>query len=246
LSAQTLPCHAPTDRGFAALRPYLAIALLGPILAIVGFWASYYGKILTGTVTTPAIIQIHAAVFVGWLLLVVAQAALAATGRMTWHVRVGNFGGVYGAGVVLLGVIALFSAFERHLLAGNQQRASEALFVGVTDMLAFAPFLAASWLTRRRPETHKRLILVATTILLIAPVHRMHWFLGRPAPLAAILAIWLAPIYLGMAWDLATRRLIHPAYLLGVLAIAYLKFLRPLLHDTGAWHAFEAWVRAKY
>lgn len=41
------------------------------------FWANYYGRILTGTVTTPPIIQFHAAVFLGWLLLVTAQAVLA-------------------------------------------------------------------------------------------------------------------------------------------------------------------------
>ena len=226
----------------STLRPYLPIALLGPIFAIVGFWASYYGKLLSGTVTTPTLIQIHAAIFVGWLVLVIAQAALAATGRMAWHMRVGNLGFIYGAGVIVVGLAAALWSFQMHLRTGNHQRAADSLFVGLTDMLTFAPFLAAAWFFRGRPELHKRLIMVATTILLIAPVHRMHWFLGRPAPLAAILAIWLAPIYLGMAYDFATRRLVHPVHLLGILAVLYMKFLRPLLHDTGMWRSFEAWM----
>ena len=54
------------------------------------------------------------------------------------------------------------------------------------DMIVFAPFLAAGWIYRRRPEIHKRIMLVATTILLVAAVSRMR-FWGLPPPEALIL-----------------------------------------------------------
>jgi len=55
------------------------------------------------------------------------------------------------------------------------------------------------------------LIIVATCTLLIAPVHRMSWFLGGPPPpLVPVLLIWMAPIYVGMLYDLITRRIVHP------------------------------------
>jgi hypothetical protein len=67
------------------------IAVFTIVVALVGFWANYYGRILTGTVTTPLIIQFHAAVFLGWLQLVTAQAVQAARGRTAQHMRVGRW-----------------------------------------------------------------------------------------------------------------------------------------------------------
>ena len=49
-------------------------------------------------------------------------------------------------------------------------------------MVVFTPFLAAGWIYRRRPEIHKRIMLVATTILLIAAVSRIGCFWHCPRP----------------------------------------------------------------
>jgi hypothetical protein len=144
-------------------------------------------------------------------------------------------------------VIASFAAFEMHLAAANMPRARLILFVGLTDMLSFAPFLAAAWFYRRKPEVHKRLIVVATCILLVAPVHRMHWFLGGPpAPASAVLLIWLAPIYLAMIHDFITRRIVHPVYLLGILVILCMRFGRPALARSEGWNGFVDWLTRLY
>lgn len=109
-------------------------------------------------------------------------------------------------------------------------------------MLVFAPFLAAAWFYRRKPEIHKRLIIVASTILLIAAVHRMTFLGGPPPPVPQLLLVWLAPICLGMGYDLVKRRTVHPVYLLGVAAVVYLKFLRKPLCNSEAWKDFVGWV----
>lgn len=228
-------------------RIYVPIAVFTLVVAFVGFWANYYGRIFTGTVTTAPIIQFHAAIFIGWLLLVTTQAVLAARGRRALHMRVGNYVMGYGVVVAVVGVIATFAAFEMHLLAGNSQKARTQLFIGLTDIATFMPFLAAAWLYRRRPEVHKRLIIVATCTLLIAPVHRMSWFLGGPPPpVVPVLLIWMAPIYAGMAYDWLTRRIVHPVYLIGIVAIVYMKFWRIPIYQSKAWGAFTDWVTRFY
>jgi hypothetical protein len=235
------------ERASTRFRPYLPIGIFALIVAFVGFWANYYGRIFTGTVTTPPIIQVHAAIFIGWLLIVITQATLAARRRMALHMRLGNYLMAYGIAVVAIGLIGSFVAAGYHLDAGNLERARAVPLIGLTDMLAFAPFLAAAWVYRRKPEVHKRLIVVATTVLLIAPVHRMHWFLGGPpAPVAAVLAIWLAPIYFGMIYDWVTRRIVHPVYLSGILAIGVLKFARPALIESDAWQSTADWLLTLY
>jgi hypothetical protein len=223
------------------------IAIFALCVAFVGFWANYYGRIFTGTVITPPIIQVHAAIFIGWLLLVITQATLAARGRMARHMQLGRYVMAYGIAVVAIGLVGTIAAAGMHLDGGRVDRARSLLFVGFSDMATFAPFLAAAWINRHKPEVHKRLIVVATTILLIAPVHRMHWFLGGPpAPDAAVLLIWMAPIYAGMIYDWFTRRIVHPVYLLGILAILFLKYVRGYFIDTEGWQRTADWALTLY
>ena len=176
----------------------------------------------------------------------ITQASFAARGHMALHMKAGRYLMAYGALVPIIGVIATLAAARFHLLGGEVQRARAGLFIGLTDMLTFAPFLAAAWLNRGRPEVHKRLIVVATCILLIAPAHRMHWFLGGPPPpVVPVLLIWMAPIYIGMIYDWVTRRIVHPVYLLGIAAILFLKFGRIFIARTDAWNGVADWVTAR-
>lgn len=83
-----------------ALRP--PHALLVTLIAFTGFWPTYFGKVLAGTVSAPLIIHVHAAVFVLWLSLFIAQAVFAATGRRALHVKRGPWLMAYG--VLLIAV----------------------------------------------------------------------------------------------------------------------------------------------
>jgi hypothetical protein len=226
---------------------YLPISLLCASIALIGFWPTYFGPLLSGTVVQALpIIHLHAMVFSGWLLLVIFQAVLAATGRTALHMRIGRIGMVYGILLILVGEVTAFSAFGERVAAGEIEAARRRLFAPLTDLIVFAPFLAAAWVYRRRPEVHKRLIVVATTVLLIAAVHRTTILGGPPPPLPQLLLIWLAPIGLGIGWDLARRRVVHPVYVLGIGAVVFLKFLRRPLADTEAWKDFVNWLVSFY
>jgi hypothetical protein len=227
-------------------RIYVLAAFLALAIALAGFWRTYFGPLLAGSLQSSSIIHVHAAVFIGWLLLVIAQASLAATGRKSLHIRVGNVGMVYGVFVLLVGLTTALALFAMRIDAGRIQEAQDKLFAPLTDMLVFAPFLAAAWIYRRRPEVHKRLIIVATTILLIAAVHRMTFLGARPIPPARLLLVWLAPIYLGMIYDFVKQRLIHPVYLLGIVAVVYLKFFRVSVFKSRAWDDFASWLTSLY
>jgi hypothetical protein len=64
---------------------YIGISLLIGLTAVAGFWATYFGPLVRGTIEQPLLIHVHATVFVGWLVLFLAQAALVATGHVSWH-----------------------------------------------------------------------------------------------------------------------------------------------------------------
>jgi len=151
-----------------AKRVYVPATLLATLIALLGFWPTYFGPVLAGTVDTVPIIHVHAAVYVGWLTLVIAQGVLAATGRTALHVRIGKIGMAYGVLVIVIGLAVAFSGFASRIDAGNVADAQRTLFGPLTDMIFFAAFLGGAWAYRRKPEIHKRLIIVATTTLLIA------------------------------------------------------------------------------
>jgi hypothetical protein len=227
-------------------RIYIPAAIAATAIAIVGFWPTYFGPMVAGTLQAVPMIHLHAAVFIGWLLIVIAQAALAAAGHRAMHIKVGNAGMLYGVLLIIVGIATAFSQFAARIDAGQIQEARDRLFVPLTDMMVFIPFLAAAWRYRRKPEIHKRLIVVATTILLIAAVHRMTILGPRPLAPYKILVVWLAPIYMAMLYDLIKRRLVHPVYLMGIAAILYLKFLRIPLFKSAAWSEFSGWLTRFY
>jgi hypothetical protein len=221
-------------------RIFVPLALLITLIAFVGFWPTYFGKVLAGTVSAPLIIHIHAAVFVLWLALFIAQAMLAATGRRALHIRLGPWVMAYGVILIAVALLTSVAVFHQRVAAGNFAEAARRLFAPLRDMLVFAPFLAAGWIYRRKPEIHKRIMVAATTILLIAAVGRLA-FLGKPVPMPQFLLVWLAPVYLAMAWDWYTRRRIHPVYVIAVAVMVSMRLMLPL-RDSEGWLAFSTWL----
>ena len=225
-------------------RIFVPLALLAAAMAAIGFWPTYFGPLLKGTLDTQLVIHVHAAVFVTWLGVFIAQAALAATGRLATHARLGPWLFAFGALLIVMGLTVAFARFGHYWVDGDLAKARNKLFGPVRDMIVFTPLLAAGWVYRRRPEIHKRLMLVATSVLLIAAVPRMV-FLGRPVPELLFLLVWPLPIYIAMAHDFATKRLIHPVYVIGMATMVAMRLVVPL-RETETWLALTAWLATFY
>ena len=221
-------------------RFYVGIGLFFTLIALVGFWPTYFGPLFQGTVDSRLLVHVHAVVYMGWLCLFIAQAALAATGRIRLHRKLGRIAIACGIAVIVVGVLTAFGQFTRFVEAGQLEVAQRRLLGPLTDMVAFPIFFGLAVAYRRRPEIHKRFMLVATTTLLIAAVSRMS-FLGTPVPLQVFLPVWFAPILLAMGYDFMTQRRLHPAYVIGLGGLFVLR-LRGNLVETDAWLGFSGWL----
>jgi hypothetical protein len=202
---------ASQRRGF-----YVAMALLMSAIVLAGFWPSYYGPLLRGDASRPWVIHIHGIVFIGWMVLLFAQVGLVATGNTKAHKKVGNIGIAYGGLVVTMGLIVGFASPVFHVKAGDWSRDQAAgfLLVILGDMVLFGTFFAASMIYRRKPEIHKRLIVLATTALLFAAVGRMDFISGPAAG-----AVWLSPVLIAIAYDGLVLRRVYKTYMVGVLIL---------------------------
>ena len=192
----------------------------------------------------PPVIQIHAMVFVTWLLLFVTQAVFAATGRIRLHMRLGRWMMAYGLVVICPGLMAISEGFTARFASGDAFREQRWLFGTLRDLVFFAPFLAAGWIYRRRPEIHKRLMIVATVVLVLPAVSRMT-FLGTPVPLWKFMLVWPAPVYIAMIHDFRTRKLVHPVYVIGIVAMLAMRLVLPL-GSSHMWQTIASRITAVY
>ena len=225
-------------------RLYLPATILIIIIAFVGFWPTYFGPALKGRVQVPPVIHFHAAIFVTWLALFATQVMLAATGRVKLHMQLGKWMMAYGVVVVIAGLMAAAQGFGTRLATGDVFRAQRWLFGILRDITFFVPFLAAGWIYRGKPEIHKRLMIMATAILVLPAVSRMT-FLGTPVPLWKFMLVWPIPVYLLMIHDLYKKRMIHPVYVIGVAAMLTMRLVLPF-GSSHAWQSIASYITAFY
>ena len=230
-TATTIPA---TRMAALQRRPfYIGASLLMGLIAVVGFWPTYFGPLVTGTIAQPLLIHIHATVFTGWLALFLTQAVLAATGRVAWHLTLGRIGIGYGAVLIVVGLTTGVLRSSALPLGGEAERL---LLVATADMVVFAAFFGAAIVYRKKPQTHKRLMVVAANMLLVAAVARMKFLPPMPAGLPYFVAIWFLPLLSAMAYDLRIQRRVHPVYLIGAVAFV-IRILVTTVAGTAAWGA---------
>jgi len=214
---------------------YVGIALVFAGTVTWGFWRTYFAPLLSGTVERPWIVHLHAAVFVGWVLLLVAQAALATAGRLRLHQQVGVAGMAYGALVFLVGVMVSIGAPALRVRAGDfpVEVAGMVAVLSLADLLLFGAFLACAFAYRSQPQTHKQWVIAATAALGGAAVGRV-----LKTDSLAYLLVWLSPVLAIVAIDLASRRRLSavPFVSGGLIVVSFFKerlFAAPIWEDLG-------------
>jgi hypothetical protein len=225
-------------------RVFVPLALLAILMAAVGFWPGYFGPVLAGAKPKTLLVHFHAVIFVGWLAMFATQAALAATGRIALHMKLGPWLFLFGGVLIVTGILTTLGRFEADVASGNSALAARRLFAPLRDMAVFTPLLVVGWIYRRRPEAHKRIMLVATNVLLVAAVSRMQ-FLGTPPAPWIMLLLWPLPTYIAMVHDFVTKRLVHSAYVIGVFAMVAMQLVSPF-RRTDTWIEFSTWLAAFY
>lgn len=222
----------------------MVIAIAATIL--LGFARSYYLRpvvppppVLAERPLTP-LIHIHGVLFTGWIVLLLVQARLAATSRIGLHRRLGVLGAVVAASMVGVGTLTALHAVVRGVAPGGADP-RRFLVVPLFALLVFAILFVAAIGARRKPQTHKRLMLLATIALLPPALARwviVYLGLGPPVVLA-ISALFVAPL---VVWDLRTRGRLHGATLWGGLVVVGSIPLRLAIGFSSGWLAASDWA----
>jgi FtsH-binding integral membrane protein len=213
-------------------RSYLALAIGIAFIVGLGFWQSYFGPLLAGRANRPWIIHVHAAIFVGWLGLLIAQVAAIVRGRVALHRRMGAAGAAYGALVFIIGIVVSIAAPVIRVHAGQMPApvAESVVLYNLVDILVFGAFLVLALATRRRPDLHARWIISATTALVGAAV-------GRISGGVLYFFLWMSPLWCAIGIDLWKSRRLHPIFVLSLAIYFAAWFKVPVVSASPALRA---------
>lgn len=210
-----------SSRRHPAFFPAMSLLLI--VCVFLGFAPTYYLRPQAAG-SIPAYLHVHGAAMTAWFLLLLLQTTLIATRRRALHRRLG----FAGAGIAV--VIALLNPFVVAWSVPNRQPGTPAeltALIVVGDLLVVAIFvvlvaLAIRW--RRHPETHSRMLLLATIAVSGPALGRFSLnLIGTPFP--GVLALMALPL-LVVIHDRVLMKRVHPvsawasAAIIGSLALS--------------------------
>ena len=153
---------------------YFCMALLMAGLAAWGFSSTVDANLLHAKPPRPFLLWFHAAAFSAWIALFVAQSALVRVRKVSVHRRLGWFGAVLAAVMVVSGLIVSVVMLRFEITVHHRNVAS---FLSILwgDMIIFGGCMALAIYFRKRPEYHRRLVFMASCQLMQAAFVRFHY-----------------------------------------------------------------------
>jgi hypothetical protein len=203
---------------------FSGMAALLVVTMFVGFSPSYYlhGEPRPEFATyldTPlqpirGLFLLHGAVFTAWFLLQLIQSLLVAGKKLSVHKLVGETALVLAPLIVVVSVLVVFYT-TRHVFHGETKPTVQSAAFPLSLVTWFSGFVIAGLALRKKPEAHKRLMLLASIAIISPAVGRIDWL-----PYPDWLPNWwewaIAFALPLLVWDLASLKRLHPATLIGV------------------------------
>jgi len=213
---------------------YLFMSLLIVAVIVYGFSFTIDKNLIHPAVPRPWILYVHATIFSGWLVFFILQSTLVRLGGVQWHRRLGQFGVALGTLIPIIGVSTAVVMGRFNTVSLHATDAESSLVIPLFDMVCFTSTFPLAVYWRKKPELHRRLMLVATCALTAAGFGR---FPERILPPYLFYAGVDLLIVLGVARDLIVNRAVHrvylfvlPPFILGQTIVTYIAF-----HNVPFW-----------
>lgn len=211
-----------------------AMALLLLVIVVTGFAKTYFLPGMMFAKLPNALVHMHGAVFISWMLLLVTQTFLAATHNLKWHMKIGVLSLVLIPAMSILGVLTLFDFIRR----AEPDEGPELLLAGdLETLLIFVALTSWALLARRNSAEHKRLMILGTMAIMGPALARMNLSVG------VTLAIIGGLPLLVLLYDLWQTRRVHRATAVAVgLTVVWALTLVPISR-LAFWHQWVQLIR---
>jgi hypothetical protein len=233
-----------TIRASAHGRFYLYAVLGAAIIVFVGFAQSYFLKDFFGTPPLYPLLHLHGLVMTSWFVLFATQAWLIETHRVHLHRRLGVFGALLASMMLIFGAIVVTINAREGRVPENAP-IPVILILSYINLLVFGLLVGTAIYLRRRSESHKRLMLLATLNLLSPAVNRIPLDFIQGGGLLTVLGIPDLFILICVVYDTVRHRRLHPAFVWGALLSLLWPALGIALGGSSYGSSFATWVLNK-
>ncbi len=229
----------------AARQFYSWLAIVLAAIVFLAFTRNYWAPIAGGTLHLPRAVHIHAVLFFIWMIFFVVQTALVARGRVSVHREMGLLGISIATAMVITGVVATTVSLKAGLAGPKPEFARLANVLGMFAMVLFSLFIALAIANIRKPDRHKRFMVLATFSILQAAIARVIQlipaisFPQRTTIGAVVVDVLLLAV---IAFDTRIHRRLHPVYVLGFALLVTAQVSRMLVLETEWWTRFGNWL----
>lgn len=200
----------------------------------------------------PLVLHVHSVLMGLFLLLLMAQTTLAATGRLQYHRRLGVAAVVLAPAIVVAGFV-LVPTMHQQMWAGVQAAPAEAqagmqallglfnniMLIQIRVGIVFPLLIAIAFMARKQDlGLHKRMMFLAIAPALPAAFDRITWLPHTlpESPLSPDLYILLAVAPM-LIWDVVRTRSVHKAYWIWLAFMVPSSIAIHSLWNTDWWQA---------
>jgi hypothetical protein len=179
-----------------------------------------------------------------WTLFFIVQTALLTSGHTGWHRELGLAGIALASAMVFSGILATIVSLQASLpVRPELARTSAAL--GFSGMALFSTFVTLAIANIRRPEQHKRLMVLASFSIAGAAAVRVFRLIPSITLADRVFFGTVAFDLLLLAVVLIDRRAtgrVHRVWLFGGAALMLAQYLRGAVVPTAFWRGVTQWL----
>jgi uncharacterized membrane protein YozB (DUF420 family) len=235
LARHTVKTKAPGSA--YVLYFFVAMACLFPLLVLAGFIPDYV-VIFGGQLKVHWFSHLHGVIMSSWLVMFLTQSLLVAKGNISRHRQLGMLS--FGLGIIVW--FTMIGVTFRALIANNPPISDpqfDILLIALNQIVLFGLFFTWGMIIRKKDTSaHKRLLLLATIVILQAAIDRLPWLPGMGT------AFFMRFLYLDalliplLIYDWLTLKRIHHITWLGAICIGLIQAGNVIGFESPAWHQF--------
>lgn len=226
------------DKVYRNSAVFIVLIILG---AQWGFYKNYTSQFPDFKDATP-VIHIHGAVLMAWLLMLVLQPILIATGRIPLHRKLGQISWVLGPAVILMLFLVGRGSYLRSPEYQDTVQGLSTMALDIRGLMSFAAFWALAMYFRKDSKAHMRYML-ATGMLGIGPgvarglIHSFQFSLVDAVKVTDTISLVIAGILLAI--DIRKGRNFKP--MLVIFSVFLGGAVLWLIRESSVWQQFAKW-----
>ncbi len=211
-------------------------------LVIFGFSFVAERRLIHPDFPRPPVVFFHGVTAMAWVILFGVQSWFIASGNRVLHRRLGL------ASIALGAVIPVFAAITgvviRRYRVEHFGELPQFVFISIYDAGVFGMLFWLGIYFRKKPEFHRRLMLLATISLTIAAIGRIPPWITPPRPHWILYTSWYVMLDIlfaaGAVRDMIIWRKVHPIYRVVLPPLFVTQIIMIVLYDRGS-HFWKVW-----